>query len=243
VQTDNSLISVVLPTYNERENIERFITTILETVNRNVEIVVVDDDSPDGTWEVVERIQARNGNVRLMRRVGKRGLASAILDGITWSKGEIVVWMDCDFSHPPSLIPELIRALEHYDIALASRYVRGGSDRRDFTRVLTSRLINLFAGIFLGFSVKDYTTGFVAIRRGAFNKVRFSPKGHGEYCIKLLYRAKEKRLRLREVPFSFCPRKAGETKTAQNLTTLVKHGIAYCLTVLKLRLPRKADPL
>jgi dolichol-phosphate mannosyltransferase len=106
-------VSVVMPTYNEKENIEALIDAVLETVKSDVEVVVVDDDSPDETWRIVERISNEKGEdrVRLIHRTEERGLASAIRAGIKASRGDVVVVMDTDFSHPPEKIPELVSAV------------------------------------------------------------------------------------------------------------------------------------
>src|SRR3989344_7640290 len=131
------MISVILPTYNEKGNIVKLINSILSNV-KNCEIMVVDDNSPDLTWKDVQKIKKKN--VKLIRRIKEKGLASAISRGIEESKGNVIVWMDCDLSHPPSLIPELVKKLNKYDIAVASRYVNGGADKRKFIRVFTSRI-------------------------------------------------------------------------------------------------------
>lgn len=93
-------VSVILPTYNEKENIKRLISEILENMGKNVEILVVDDDSPDGTWKIVEDMAKENNNIILLRRMNKRGLTSALTDGIKLAKGNIIAWMDTDLSMP-----------------------------------------------------------------------------------------------------------------------------------------------
>lgn len=95
------MISIILPTYNEKENIEKLILEILRTVGNSIEIVVVDDYSPDRTWEIVEKITHQHSNVKLILRKNIRGLASAVAEGIQNAKGDILVWMDCDFSNHP----------------------------------------------------------------------------------------------------------------------------------------------
>ena len=122
-------VSVILPTYNESQNVQELILAILNCMEPAPEIIVVDDDSPDGTWEIVTKIQAEHPNVELLRRTGKRGLATAVAEGIANSRGDVIVWMDSDFSHPPALIPQMVKALEHCSIALASRYTKGGGSR------------------------------------------------------------------------------------------------------------------
>lgn len=230
-----SKISVILPTYNEKNNIGKLINSILKIIKQPLEIIVVDDNSPDKTWKIVEKIKKKNNNVKLLRRMDKKGLASALYDGISLSRGNIIVWMDCDFSHPPELIPKLIDSMDSYDIIIASRYVKNGGDERSFIRVLTSRAINLFANVFLTSGIKDYTTGFVATKRNALNKIKFSPRGYGEYCIEFLYESYKNGLKIKEIPYTFYSRKFGKTKTISNIFQLLRHGIIYSLTIFRLK--------
>ena len=236
-------VSVILPTYNERGNIQDLIASILEISIYPTEIIVIDDDSPDETWKVVEKIS--HGNVKLLRRMNERGLASAISDGISLSTGDILVWMDCDLSHPPKLMPQLIKALDECDIAVASRFVKGGRMQYSFMRTLASRALNLFANIVLGFSIKDYTSGYPAVKQEVFDKVKIQPLlgenrgyivGYGEYFISFLYRAKKMGFKITEVPYIYVARKRGETKTSPNMLALLKCGIVYGLTILYLRM-------
>jgi dolichol-phosphate mannosyltransferase len=120
-------LSVILPTYNEKDNIELLIRAVLRYTPRRTEIIVVDDDSPDGTWRLVGRLAKKAKNIRLLRRTEERGLTSALRDGIRLSRGRVCVWMDCDLSMPPEKIPELLGKVQKgYDIAIGSRYLRGG---------------------------------------------------------------------------------------------------------------------
>jgi dolichol-phosphate mannosyltransferase len=226
-------ITVIFPTYNERENIEKLVLAAREIV-KPYEIIVVDDDSPDETWKVVQELAARYENIRLMRRRGKRGLASAIAEGIASSRGDVIVWMDCDFSMPLEKVPELINALEENDIAIGSRYVQGGKDKREFSRVVTSRIFNTFASLLLGRSIKDYTTGFIAAKKEVFDKLAIEGI-YGEYCIIFLYNARKHGFKIAEVPYTCLPRKQGETKISQSVLALLKHGLRYGITVLRLR--------
>jgi len=116
-------VSVVLPTYNERDNIYPLIQALLNHLaDASPEIIVVDDDSPDGTWQVVAEVAAQDERVRLLRRLDERGLTSAIAAGIEQARGDIVVWMDCDFSMPPEVVPRLVAAVDGgYDLAVGSR--------------------------------------------------------------------------------------------------------------------------
>jgi len=230
-------ISVILATYKEKDCIEDLIHEIDSIVNP-YEIIVVDDDSPDGTWKIVEEISKKNKKVKLIRRINKRGLASAIKDGVSASKGDILIWMDADFSQPPALMPKLIKALERYDIAIASRWVKGGGMKYEKVRVITSKLTCWFARIILDFSLKDYTSGYIAIKRDVLEdlKIREIGGGYGEYFIDLMYRGKKKGYKIVEIPYVYVPRKFGETKTNPNIFSLLKHGSNYLRAILKIKL-------
>ena len=184
-------VSVVLPSYNERENIVEAIERISEAVgSRLKEIVIVDDNSPDETWKVVE--EYGHPKVRLIRRMGEKGLASALDDGIQAAEGSIVVWMDCDLGLSPEEIPSLVNQLDNHDVAIASRYVKGGKDPLPFFRVSLSIAINAFCILLLGWGVRDYTSGFAAVKKDVFDKISFSRYGFGEYFIDFAYKAKKK---------------------------------------------------
>ena len=232
-------VSVVVPTYNERENISPLIAETLAHLPR-AELIVVDDDSPDGTWREVQEGWGGDPRVRLIRRVGRRGLASALADGVEAAKGEVVAWLDSDFNMPPAFLPTLVGALEAADVAVASRYVPGGEDgRASRLRVWGSRLINLVAACLLGFGVRDYTSGLLAVRREVFDRVPLDPGyRHGDYCIDFLTRIQRAGFRIREVPFRCGERRAGQTKTAPDLGRFLALGLAYLATILKLRFRR-----
>ncbi len=232
-----SHVSVILPTYNERDNIGPLIEAILRVLDgREVQVLVVDDDSPDGTWQVVQQMAAADRRVELLRRTDERGLTSAIATGIARAAGDIVVWMDCDFSMPPEVIPALVEAVERgHDVALGSRYVRGGRDvGHSLIGRLFSRTINLYASLLLDWAIKDYTSGFIAARREVFDHVDLRGD-YGEYCIDMLYRAKRRGFRIVEIPYDCVPREAGESKTATSVWGYLRRGIKYVLTVLRLR--------
>src|SRR5438105_504110 len=153
------LVSIVLATYNERENIGDTISNILRHVPAPVEIIVVDDDSPDETWKIVEELG--RPEVTLIRRVATRGLASAFMRGIIESRGTIVGWMDADMCMPPTLLPAMIDRLGEFDIVIGSRYVEGGQDDRSPARRYASLVVNRFASLMLNYGIRDYDSGFV----------------------------------------------------------------------------------
>src|SRR5690349_9930784 len=184
-------ISIVLATYNERENIGDTIRGIVQSLPDS-EVIVVDDDSPDGTSRVAADVA--DPRVKVICRVGTRGLASAFNRGIIESRGEIVGWMDADMSMPPRLLPEMIDKLKEYDIVIGSRYVPGAKDDRAALRVSASWLINRLAGLVLGRDIKDYDSGFVVLRRSVFDKVSIIPTGYGAYFMEFLYACRKKGL-------------------------------------------------
>lgn len=176
-------VSVILPTYNERQNVKIVIDEIIRNVQFLKEVIVVDDDSPDKTWALVEEITKKNDKIKLIKRVNERGLTGAIWTGIINAHSEYIVWLDCDMGMPPAFIPILIKELDNYDIAIGSRYVSGGKDLRTPFRKTTSRFLNAFAGFVLGISIKDLTSGFIAVKREVFNRIKLQG-GYGDYCIR-----------------------------------------------------------
>jgi len=228
-------VSVVFPTYNERDNIGPLVEEVLRHTPPGTEVIVVDDDSPDGTWQVVQEIAARDARVRLLRRTTERGLTSAIWAGIQSADTDAVSWMDCDLAMPPEVIPALLERLEAgADIAVGSRFVRGGKDvGHSLLARAFSLTINLFAMLLLGWRVRDYTSGFIAARRSVFDKITLRGD-YGEYCIDLLARAQFMRLRVEEVPYVCGARLSGESKTATNVAGYLRRGWKYVVVVVKL---------
>lgn len=257
------LVCTVLPTYNERDNIAPLIRGVLEHAITPHMVLVVDDNSPDGTADVVTEIAAQyalrgikegdkgrlsvedarhsqiaNRNpIILIRRVGEKGLTSAIQRGIDEAintyGADIVTWMDCDLSMPPQDIPKLVQAIVEggADLAVGSRWIAGGDDvAHGFMARTLSRIINGFAILMLGNQVHDYTSGFIAGRAEVFRKIRFNGD-YGEYCIDLLGRAINAGFRVQEVPYVCVPRTAGDSKTGVNLWDYLLKGRKYVATI------------
>ena len=232
-------ISIVLPTYNEAGNIEPLIERTLQALGDypgGVEVVVVDDNSPDGTWQRVAHKAKTDDRVRLIHRKNESGLTSAISRGIHEARGRWVGWMDCDLSMPPEEWPRLAEALaDGADMAVGSRYLPGGGDvAHSLVGRAFSRLINLWAGLLLDWSIKDYTSGFILGRKEIFEQVDLRGD-YGEYCIDMLYRAKRAGYTIRELPYLCVPRAAGESKTAADVWGYLKRGVNYVTTVWRLR--------
>lgn len=229
-------ISIVLATYNERENIVDTIQSIFEHVKDPVEVIVVDDDSADQTWQLVESLG--DPRVVVIRRVDTRGLASAFNRGIIESRGEIVGWMDADMCMPPSMLPAMVDKLNEHDIVVGSRYAQGGKDDRAALRVISSRLINGLAGLVLGYGIKDYDSGFVVLRRTVFNKVSIIPTGYGAYFMEFLYTCRKKGLTVYEMPYVFRDRAKGISKSAPSIFKFFKTGMQYVIRIFTARLRR-----
>ena len=229
-------VSIVLATYNERENIVDTIESIFEHVKDPVEVIVVDDDSADQTWQLVDGLG--DPRVVVIRRVDTRGLASAFNRGIIESRGEIVGWMDADMCMPPSMLPAMVEKLNEYDIVVGSRYAPGGEDDRAPLRVISSRVINGLAGLVLGYGIKDYDSGFVVLRRTVFNKVSIIPTGYGAYFMEFLYTCRKKGLTVYEMPYVFRDRAKGISKSAPSIFKFFKTGMQYVIRIFTARLRR-----
>ncbi len=244
------LVCTVLPTYNERSNIGGLIEGVLASAITPHLVLVVDDNSPDGTWQVVEEVAARHNHaadhsadvlkVALIRRTNEKGLTSAIQRGIDEAiytyHAEIVTWMDCDLSMPPQDIPKLVRAITEQgaDLAVGSRWIPGGADVAHGLMARTlSWVINHFAMLLLGRGVHDYTSGFIAGRAKVFQQIRLQGD-YGEYCIDLLGRATRKGYQVQEVPYVCVPRTAGDSKTGANLWDYLVKGRKYVATIWQL---------
>ncbi|MEK6677454.1 MAG: polyprenol monophosphomannose synthase [Planctomycetota bacterium] len=231
-----TLSSIILATYNERENIRDTIRGVIEQVPGEVEVIVVDDDSPDETWRIAAELD--DARVKIIRRVATRGLASAFNRGIIESRGEIVGWMDADMSMPPSLLPLMIGKLATHDVVIASRYAEGGLDDRHWLRAMASRCINRFAGLVLGYGIRDYDSGFVVLRRSVFDKVSIIPTGYGAYFMEFLYTCRRKGLTVTEVPYVFRDRTKGVSKSAPSLWRFFWTGMGYVTRILMARMRR-----
>jgi dolichol-phosphate mannosyltransferase len=232
-------VTVVLPTYNEKENIVELINRISSCIKGyTLQIIVVDDNSPDETWKIVSIM--KNPFVKVIRRMSERGIASAIGEGVKRAEGDYVVWMDCDMSLPPEKIPQLLKRLdEGYDIAIGSRYVEGGKDSRPFIRQSTSYMINLYARLILGYGIRDYDSGFIAVKREVFSVVKFPAYGYGEYFIEFVYKSAKKGYKITEVGYNNVDRTKGTSKTASSVFMLLKYGMQYAKKVIDLKLEKE----
>ncbi len=227
-------MSVVLPTYNESGNIERLIQAVRDAAQAasDLEIVVVDDDSPDGTAEAAARA---GSDVRVIVRKGSRGLASAVRRGIEEAKGEVVVVMDTDFNHQPEMIPQMVDFLRFYDLVTGSRFTVGGG-MEEYGRYRLSFLFNFFCRMLLGTKLQDHLSGFFAARRTTILELDLDDifEGYGDYFIRLLVESLARGSTVLEVPVYYPARSHGESKT-KFLRTLGQ----YASAVVKLAVRRR----
>ncbi len=232
-------LSVILPTFNEAGHIVSLIEAIFLSVgDRLAEVVVVDDNSPDGTWKLCEELGKRyEGRLVVIRRKRNPGLVASLNEGIRRAKGEVVAWMDADFSMPPSELRLLLDAVESgADVAVGSRYVDGGRDARDDVPLhrFLSRVLTTVASYALVPGFKDYTSGFIAVRKDVLDRLAPLEGDYGEYFIDLIVRAFRQERRIVELPYACVPRATGESKTATNLWGFVRRGRRYALTLGRL---------
>ena len=210
-------LSIILPTYNESLTIEKMLDAITTAVppRINTEVLVIDDDSPDGTSKIVDSYIQKSNDAILFRvhtRKGKRGLSSAVIDGINLATGKFVLVMDSDFSHPPHMISNMYDELinNELDIVIGSRYVEGGKyEEWPLTRKLISKIGNSLAGLWLGLDVKDSMTGLFALKKDLIKNLSFEAIG---YKILLEILVKTKGAKVKEVPFVCVNRQEGSSK-------------------------------
>jgi dolichol-phosphate mannosyltransferase len=215
-------VLVIIPTYNEGENIERVITRVRESTP-DAHVLVVDDASPDGTGEIADALADADERVHVLHRQAKTGLGAAYIAGFGWGLArsyDVLVEMDADGSHAPEQLPRMLRALEDADLVLGSRWVPGGAvvnwPRR---RAVLSRGGSRYARLALGIDIRDATGGYRVFRREALERINFADVSSEGYCfqIDLVWRALRAGLRVVEVPITFVERERGESKMSGSI--------------------------
>ena len=237
------LVSIVVPTYNERQNLPRLVAAIAENMRWPYEIVVVDDSSPDGTADLARDL-AKTFPIRLLSRPAKSGLGSAYRDGFAAAKGDLIFEMDADLSHDPRFIPALVQAVvEGADIAVGSRYVQGGHVVGwNAYRKLVSGVGNTLARASLLIGVRDVTSGYRCYAREAAPVVQDVKSDGYAFQVEALYLAKKRGMRITEVPIAFENRTVGKSKLGPSefgrfLKTLAR------LRVTRVRAARAGKPV
>jgi len=213
--------TVCLPTYNERENLEKMVRALEP---HGVDVLVIDDGSPDGTGEIADRLAAELAFVSVLHRERKEGIGRAYVAGfhrVLEGDAELVLEMDCDFSHDPADVPRLIAACEQgADLALGSRYVPGGGTRNwGLARRLISRGGSFYARVLLGVRIRDLTGGFKCFRRAVLEALDLDAIGSSGYAfqIETTYRVIRKGFRVREIPITFADRTEGTSKMSRGI--------------------------
>ena len=215
--------TVCLPTYDERENLEPMIRALAEVLEPDDRVLVIDDSSPDGTGEIADRLAAELGWVDVLHRPRKEGLGRAYLDGFRRALAdgaELVLEMDCDFSHDPADVPRLIAAAAGADLVLGSRYVEGGgTENWGVVRRAISRWGSLYAQILLGLRVRDLTGGFKCYRRAVLETIDLDAIDSRGYAfqIETTYRALRAGFRVVELPIRFTDRVVGGSKMSRSI--------------------------
>jgi dolichol-phosphate mannosyltransferase len=214
---------ICLPTYNERENIEPMVAALRALELDDLHVLVVDDNSPDGTGEIADRLAAEDGNVHVLHRDKKEGLGPAYLAGFRRALelgADLVFEMDCDFSHDPAAVPRLAAAAENADLVLGSRYVPGGGTRNwGLLRRFISRGGSLYAQVLLQLGVRDLTGGFKCYRRKVLETIDLDGIASRGYAfqIETTYRALRAGFRVVEVPITFADREVGGSKMSKGI--------------------------
>ena len=230
---------VVIPTYNEIDNIEDFVNQIIKI---DVDILIVDDNSPDGTGDLVQKLSENLSQVNLLKRSGKLGLGSAYRDGFKWGLNEgykYLIEMDADFSHSFSDLNNILQNSKNFDVVIGSRYIPGGgSNGWDFKRKLLSSYANKLSKVLLRSKINDMTSGFRSYSSEALNEINyFSTKSDGySFQIEMTIRSIEKKLSIKEVPIIFTERSLGNSKMSKKIVYeaflfLLNNGVKRWLNI------------
>jgi dolichol-phosphate mannosyltransferase len=245
---DLGRVLVVIPTYNERENIEMIVARVRAAVS-SAEVLIADDNSPDGTGEIADRLAADDTHVHVLHRAGKEGLGAAYIAGFRWGMEQgfdVLVEMDADGSHQPEELPRLLSALEHNDLVIGSRWVRGGQvENWPKHREVISRGGNTYSRLMLGIPVNDATGGYRAYRADTLRKIGVEDVSSQGYCfqVDLTLRTVRSGLRVAEVPITFVERVRGTSKMSRAIIVeafqrVTQWGVEYHLDRLSGRRPR-----
>lgn len=223
---------IIIPTYNEAENIDILCKEIFKHLPDS-NIIIVDDDSQDGTVEIAKKLGQKNSQIQLISRKGKtRSFSRSYIEGFKSALAggaDYVIQMDADFSHNPEYLPFIIDELKNYDIAIGSRYIQGGKTKNwSLLRRLISRGGNLYAKIITGLPLADSTAGFVGWRSEALKKINLDKISSDGYAfqIEMKYRACKNNCKIKEIPIVFADRKFGASKMSKKI---ILEAALYCI--------------
>ena len=234
-----SKISIILCTYNEANYIENTISALKNNI-KNLEIIIVDDNSKDGTKEIINKLNINN-EMKVIFREKAQGLASAFLRGLIETTGDKIGWVDTNMSELAPKFNEMDNLLNTgNDIIILSRYTKNGGDHRTLLRSMTSKYFNIFCSLIFRQSIKDYTSSIFLMKRHVLNEVSFLGYGHGEFFIEFLYNAYKKKFKILEIPFiQKMDENQADSKSAPNLLKFIYLGLMYTLRILITLIRRK----
>jgi len=233
-------VVIVMPTYNERQNLES-ITGRVRVALPTADLLIVDDNSPDGTGDIADKLAEADSHVQVMHRTEKAGLGKAYIAAFGWALErdyDVIVEMDADGSHQPEHLPSLVAALAHADLAIGSRWMRGGKVVNwPKSREALSRGANAYTQVMLGLRVRDATAGFRAYRASTLEKISLSKVESAGYCfqIDLTIRVAQAGLKIVEVPITFVEREHGASKMSSNIMLEAFWRVAQWGTARRLR--------
>jgi dolichol-phosphate mannosyltransferase len=214
---------VIIPTYNEVENIKKLLKSVIQLNIPNLYVLVVDDNSPDGTAQIVEDLGIEDSRIRLMRRPGKQGLGTAYVAGFKYAITEgfdFVFEMDADFSHDPKEIPKFLEKIEAFDLVIGSRYATGVNVINwPLSRLLVSLAANSYTRMITGLPVHDCTSGFKCFRREVLQSInldKISSDGYS-FQLEMTYKAWKRGFKICEIPIIFVDRTKGESKLSSKV--------------------------
>ncbi len=217
------MILIVIPTYNEVENLEPITSAVLGVTPETVHILIVDDGSPDGTGKLADQLASRNPRIHVLHRTQKQGLGPAYIAGFKWgfqNQFQYLIEMDADFSHHPRFLPKMIELVEKYDFVIGSRYVTGGGTVNwGLMRKIISRGGSLYARTILGAPIRDFTGGFNGWNRKVLEAIDLDTLEAGGYSfqIELKYRAFKRGFKFTEFPILFEDRRVGNSKMSSKI--------------------------
>lgn len=213
---------IIFPTYNEKENIELIVGMVLEKDPR-VNVLIVDDNSPDGTGDIADRLSSRNGRINVLHRTNKEGLGRAYIAGFKWAiehRFDFIFEMDADFSHDPRYVVDFLKTIEDNDLVLGSRYISGVNVINwPMKRLLLSYYANVYTRIVTGLPVRDATGGFKCFRREVLEALDLDAIRSNGYIfqIEVSLRVWKKGFRIKEIPIIFTDRERGTSKMSKDI--------------------------
>jgi dolichol-phosphate mannosyltransferase len=215
-------VLVIFPTYNERDNIEKIVHAVLP-MDARIHVLVVDDNSPDGTGEIADRLAREEAKVNVLHRAEKEGLGQAYIAGFRWAierKYDYIFEMDADFSHGPEYIRDFLREIKQYDLVIGSRYISGVNVINwPMSRLLLSYFANVYTRIVTGMPLRDATGGFKCFRRNVLETIDLDDVHSTGYSfqIEMSMRAWKRGFKIKEIPIIFVDRRAGHSKMSKKI--------------------------